>query len=84
MRNRQSEWLNTRLSKFEKDMSDFDYMVECLERDMVVMLVEKRGMNMSQALDAFYNSETYEKLRDVRSGLFSKVRGMYTIFSTMR
>lgn len=56
-------------------MSDFDYMVECLERDMVVMLVEKRGMNMSQALDAFYNSETYEKLRDVRSGLFFQSSG---------
>ena len=37
-------------------MKDFEYLVECMERDIIVMLIEKRGMTMSEAFDAFYNS----------------------------
>ena len=56
-------------------MKDFEYLVECMERDIIVMLIEKRGMTMSKAFDAFYNSETHEKLNDARSGLYFQSPG---------
>jgi|GEM_PF-4254454 len=43
-------------------MTDFDYMLEGMTRDLAVMLMERRKMPMTDALDTLYNSETYEKL----------------------
>ena len=56
-------------------MKDFEYMVECMERDLIVMLMEKQGMTMTEAFDTFYNSETHEKLNDARSGLYFQSPG---------
>lgn len=56
-------------------MTDFDYMVEGMTRDLAVMLMERRNMSMPDALDTLYNSETYEKLSDPRSGLYFQAPG---------
>lgn len=56
-------------------MTNFDYMVEGMTRDLAVMLIERRGMSMTDALDTLYNSETYEKLSDPRSGLYFQAPG---------
>ena len=56
-------------------MNDFKYMVECMERDLIVMLVERRNMTMQQAFDTFYNSETHDKLNDARTGLYFQSPG---------
>jgi hypothetical protein len=56
-------------------MTDFDYMVEGMTRDLVVLLMERRHMTMSDAFDTIYNSETYEKLTDPRSGLYFQAPG---------
>lgn len=56
-------------------MNDFQYLVEYMERDLIVMLIEKRGLTMAEALDVFYNSETHEKLCDPRSGLYFQSPG---------
>lgn len=56
-------------------MNDFRYMVECMERDLIVMLVERRNMTIQQALDTFYNSETHDKLNDARTGLYYQSPG---------
>lgn len=56
-------------------MNDFKYMVECMERDIIVMLMEKHDMTMPEALDTFYNSETNEKLNDKRTGLYFQSPG---------
>ena len=45
-------------------------MLEGMTRDLAVMLMERRKMPMTDALDTLYNSETYEKLSDPRSGLY--------------
>jgi len=34
------------------------------------MLMEERGMTMEQAMDALYNSHTYEKVEKTSTGLF--------------
>lgn len=56
-------------------MTDFDYMLEGMTRDLAVMLMERRKMPMTDALDTLYNSETYEKLSDPRSGLYFQTPG---------
>ena len=56
-------------------MTDFDYMLEGMTRDLAVMLMERRKMPMTDALDTLYNSETYEKLSDPRSGLYFQATG---------
>ena len=56
-------------------MSTIDYMNECTVRDLVLMLMEERGLSLHEALDTVYNSETYEKLSDPRSGLYFQSPG---------
>ena len=56
-------------------MTDFEYMLEGMTRDLTAMLVERRGMTISDALDTLYNSETYEKVSDPRSGLYFQAPG---------
>ena len=56
-------------------MTDFDYMLEGMTRALAVMLMERRKMPMTDALDTLYNSETYEQLSDPRSGLYFQAPG---------
>ena len=56
-------------------MTDFDYMLEGMTRDLAVMLMERRKMPVTDALDTLYKSETYEKLSDPRSGLYFQAPG---------
>ena len=51
-------------------MNTIDYMNECNVRDLVLMLMEERGMSLHDALDAVYNSETYAKMMIPGTGLY--------------
>ena len=51
-------------------MSDFQYMVECTTRDVISLLMERNDMQMEDALDKVYNSQTYENLQNEKSGLY--------------
>lgn len=51
-------------------MTDIDYMNECMMRDLLVMLIQEYDISLDKALEILYNSETYEKLQDARSGLY--------------
>lgn len=51
-------------------MSDFQYMVECTTRDIISLLIERNNMQMYEALDMVYNSQTYENLQNEKSGLY--------------
>jgi hypothetical protein len=48
------------------------FMIEELVKELTLRLMDERGMTMKQALDTIYNSETYTKLLDDRTGLFSQ------------
>lgn len=49
---------------------DFDFMVECQERDIASLLVEDRDLTIRQALDTLFNSRTYGLLNNPKTGLF--------------
>lgn len=50
--------------------SDFKYMKEALTADMAEFLSRDYGMSISDALDTIYNSETFSKLSEPRTGLY--------------
>ena len=47
-----------------------DAMNECTARDLIVMLSEEYQIAPSEAMDILYNSETYAKLKDPKTGLY--------------
>ena len=53
-------------------MSRETFMIEELVRGLALRLIEERGMTIKQALDTVYNSETYTKVLDLHTGLFSQ------------
>lgn len=50
--------------------SEFKYMKESASADLVEMLTQDFGVSMQEALDVFYNSETYAKLNNPATGLY--------------
>ena len=51
-------------------MSNFEYMNECTARDVIAMLVRKQNLPISDAMDLFYNSKTFENLNNPEAGLY--------------
>lgn len=51
-------------------MTDFEYQIECTTRDLADKLVGDFSMTVPQALRVIYNSETYEKLINPKTGLY--------------
>ena len=51
-------------------MTNVQYINECMMRDLAVMLIDKYHVSLVEALDILYNSDTYVKLQDSRTGLY--------------
>ena len=59
-------------------MSDSDYLIENIAKDIVLLLMEDFNMDMKTALHTLYNSDTYTKLQDTKTGLyFQSTRYVY-------
>lgn len=64
-------------------MSDSDYLIECMVKDLVLLLIEDFQMDMKTALNTVYTSDTYAKLQDIKSGLyFQSPRYVYDFLKT--
>lgn len=50
--------------------NDFEYMKEAIAADLAELLSIDLGLSISEALDILYNSETYLKLSDPKTGLY--------------
>lgn len=51
-------------------MTDFDYQIECTTHDLVQKTAEDFSMTVPEALRVVYNSETYEKMVNPKTGLY--------------
>lgn len=51
-------------------MTDFEYQIECTTRDLADRLVGDFSMTVPEALRVVYNSGTYEKLINPKTGLY--------------
>lgn len=57
-------------------------MIEDLVKDLVLKLIEDRKVSLSTALGLVYNSDTYEKILDMETGLVSQSTAyVYAILS---
>ena len=60
-------------------MTDFDYMVESVTADLVVLLMERLGMDLQAALGTVYTSDTFAKLSNPATELY--YQSPYYIYS---
>lgn len=51
---------------------EVEFVIEELVKEMTLRLMDERGLTMKQALDTIYNSETYTKILDLRTSLYSQ------------
>lgn len=51
-------------------MNEKQAMMNDIVKELVVLLIEDRGMQMEDALDTVFNSETYGRLMDERTKLY--------------
>ena len=51
-------------------MRDADYLIECMSKGLVLLLMEDFELDMKTALRTLYTSDTYAKLQDTRTGLY--------------
>ena len=62
---------------------DVEFAIEELVKELALRLMEERGFSMKEALDTIYNSETYTKVLDLRTGLYSQSTAyVYSILET--
>lgn len=50
-------------------------MQEDMTSDLLALLMEDRGMTLEAAMNLLYNSDTFERLQDPRSGLYYQSSG---------
>ena len=48
------------------------FMIEELVKELALQLMNEHNLSMKEALDTIYNSDTYTKVLDLRTGLFSQ------------
>ncbi len=51
-------------------MNEQQAMMNDMARELALLLIEDYHMTMGEALDMVFNSDTYEKLVDERTGLY--------------
>ena len=52
------------------ETADIEFMTNCLTRYILSILVEERGMAITEAFEILYNSDTYQKMLNPASGLY--------------
>ena len=52
-----------------------DFLIQRLSSDLAVILVEEKNKTIEQALNIIYNSITFEKICDVKTGLYRESTG---------
>lgn len=55
--------------------AEFRYLKETLAKDVIAMLMEKRGMDMNQAFRCYYGSQVYQNVNNPDTGLFYQSPG---------
>ena len=51
-------------------MDKRNILVEFITQDIITKIVQEKGLEISQAMNEFYSSVTFEKLHDYETGLY--------------
>ena len=52
-----------------------DFLIQRLSADLAAILVEEQNKTIAQALNIVYNSVTFEKICDIKTGLYRESTG---------
>ena len=55
--------------------TEFRYLKEALSKDLILLLMEKKGLSMDEAFRRYYSSKTFEKIEDPATGLYYQSPG---------
>ena len=53
-------------------MTKETFMIEEISKDIVLLLMEERGMSLEEAMRTLYTSDTYDRLSNPRTGLYTQ------------
>ncbi|MBQ0094359.1 MAG: hypothetical protein KBT49_01070 [Bacteroidetes bacterium] len=62
---------------------DRQYLIECLSSDLIQMLMEEEKIPMEDAMHIIYNSDTYRKLEDEKTGLYYQSSALILISTAL-
>lgn len=51
------------------------FLIEEMTREIIIYLMQDFGYDMDKAFEIFYNSETFERLNNIQSGLYYQSSG---------
>lgn len=51
------------------------FLIDSIVEDMAKYLIEDKGISEIEALDTIYNSQTYDKIMDLSTGLYYQSSG---------
>lgn len=52
-----------------------NYLLEGIVQDIIPLIMQQKGLSLTLALQLFYNSETFAKLQNEKTGLYSESAG---------
>ena len=53
-------------------MTKETFMIEEISKDIVLLLMEERGMSLEEAMRKLYTSDTYDRLSNLRTWLYTQ------------
>ena len=51
------------------------FMIEDMSFELLMILMQDSNMDLSKAMDTLYNSETFERLSNIKTGLYYQSPG---------
>ncbi len=55
--------------------AEFRYLKETLSKDLIALLMERKGMSMYDAFRCYYASDTFQKISNPKTGLYFQSPG---------
>ena len=72
-------WLKYCRFKIDENMNvtpaEFRYLKETLSKDLIALLMERKGMSMEDAFRCYYDSATFQKISNPETGLYFQSPG---------
>lgn len=60
------------MSKAEQHKADVQFMKECVISGVIKLIIEEYGLNIEDAMHRFYTSETFAKLDNEQTKLYTQ------------
>ncbi len=60
------------MSEWEQHNADVQFMKECVISGVVKLIIEDRGKSIEEAMQLFYTSETFAKLDNEQTKLYTQ------------